>query len=113
MFVVENSADTEITDVIFNFTDSLSARVAKSGTANCAVAEVAPGQKVTTETTITATGVLSQKLKGSVTYTYLGDTRKEEISLALQVSAFVAAVALSKDQFAAVLNGVFFQVIAV
>lgn len=107
VFLVENKEDTEITDLSLTLTDSLTLRVAKAeGSANVVLAEVAGGQKVKAEASAVATSVQPQKLKGSVSYTYLGETRKEDFVLALPVSSFIVATPLSKEQFASILTGV-------
>lgn len=108
VFLIENKADTEITDLTVTLTDSLTLRVAKvEGTANVVLAEVPAGQRAKAEASAIATSVQAQKLKGSISYTHLASTRKEDIVLALPVSAFMVATQLSKDQFAAILTGTY------
>eukprot|EP00026_Physarum_polycephalum_P000665 Phypoly_transcript_00666.p1 GENE.Phypoly_transcript_00666~~Phypoly_transcript_00666.p1 ORF type:complete len:1220 (+),score=294.05 Phypoly_transcript_00666:473-3661(+) len=103
-FLVENKTDADFTDLIISFTDSLTFRVAKSGTASCVLPEVTAGQKLRTEATATASSVQAQKLKGSVMYTYLAEPRKEDFVMAVPVSALVVATPVSKEDFTTILT---------
>ncbi len=80
-------------------------RVAKVDGNNCVIPEINVGQKVRTEALMSATVVMTQKLKGSMTFTYLGGVKKEDFTLNLPVSAFIGIVPITKDQFAAILTG--------
>lgn len=104
VFLVENKTDSELNDLTITVTDSLTVRVAKSGTSNCTLDSLAAGQKQHVEAAAIATSVQPQKLKVSVAFEYLAEPRKEDTVLLLPVSAFIAATPLSKDQFASILT---------
>ena len=104
VFLVENKTDADFTDLTISLTDSLTFRIAKSGTANCVLPEVTGGQKLRTEASATASSLQPQKLKGSVTYTYLAEPRKDDFILAIPVSCLVNPTAVSKDEFTTILT---------
>jgi hypothetical protein len=104
VFLVENKTDSEFTNLAISITDSLTFRVAKSGAANCVLPEIFAGQKLRTEAAATPSSVQAQKLKGSVSFTYLAQSRKEDFVLSLPVSSLVAATPLSKEEFTTILT---------
>lgn len=103
VFLVENKTDSDFTELAISLTDSLTFRVAKSGTSNCILPEVTAGQKLRTEASATASSLQPQKLKGNVSYTYLAEARKDDFVLAIPVSCLVVPTPLSKEDFTSIL----------
>jgi hypothetical protein len=104
VFLVENKTDSDFTELTISLTDSLTFRVAKTGTANCVLPEVNAGQKLRTEASATPSSTQPQKLKGSVTYTYLAEARKDDFIMVVPVSSLVVATPVTKEEFTAVLT---------
>jgi len=104
--LMENKTDTEITNVEIQLVDSMSVRVSRLGAAACTVPSLQAQQQVTNEVVISISNIsLPQKLKGVITYTYLGEVRKQDVVIVLPCTAFVVGEKLSKEQFAAILSG--------
>eukprot|EP01111_Echinosteliopsis_oligospora_P001434 TRINITY_DN1216_c0_g1_i3.p1 TRINITY_DN1216_c0_g1~~TRINITY_DN1216_c0_g1_i3.p1 ORF type:complete len:1244 (-),score=342.48 TRINITY_DN1216_c0_g1_i3:2933-6664(-) len=107
LFFAENKSDTDLSSVEIFFTDSMSVRVAKNGSgSNCNIGTLQAGQRAKAEATATVSNVSTgQRLKGFITYNYLGEGRRVETALNLSCSTFVIVQEINKEQFANILTG--------
>jgi len=103
--IIENKTEEELSSVEFQLSDSLSIRTSKQNNAT-AVADIGARSKIPHQLSFVASNIsLPQKLKGSLSYTYLGNAGKVDLLFNLPCSSFVAAVSLTKEQFASTLSG--------